>query len=159
MEGEIERVREETYAKCLADFEAKIAVLEEKYDAEIIVASAKCEEKCKEAYILEAELEETRKEVGVVGEENVDDENDVDAKKCKVVAKLKAQISEARDAFGDTVDTATRIRSSKKVKKSTKSLNVKIKALATMLKKKTAGNQDLVEEIALERKENEDMLK
>jgi hypothetical protein len=28
-----------------------------------------------------------------------------------------------------------------------------------MLKKKTVGHQDLVEEIALERKENEDMLK
>ena len=49
MEGEIERVREETYAKCLADFEAKIAVLEEKHDAEIPIAAAKYEEKCKEA--------------------------------------------------------------------------------------------------------------
>ena len=129
MEGEVERVREETYAKYLADFEAKIAVLEEKHDAEIIVATAKYEEKCKEAYILEAELEETSKELGVVGEENANDENDADAKKCKVVAKPKAQSSEAHAAFGDTVDTATRTRSSKKVKKSTKSLSVKLSRL------------------------------
>ena len=57
------------------------------------------------------------------------------------------------------MDTATRTRSSNTVKKSTKSLSVKIKALASMLKKKTVEHQDLVEEIALERKENEDMLK
>jgi hypothetical protein len=91
MEGEIERVREETFAKCLVDFEAKIAVLEEKHAAKVTAAATKYEEKCKEAYILEAELKETRKEVGVVGEENAHDENDVDAKKCKVVAQLKAQ--------------------------------------------------------------------
>ena len=78
-------------------------------------------------------MEETRKEVGV-GKDNVDDENDVDAKKRKVVAKLKAQISEAYAGFGDTVDTATRTRS-------TKSLSVKIKALANMLKKKTEEHQ------------------
>ena len=57
------------------------------------------------------------------------------------------------------MDTATRTRSSNTVKKSTKSLSVKIKALLNMFKKKTAEHQDLVEEIALERKENEDMLK
>jgi hypothetical protein len=72
---------------------------------------------------------------------------------------MKAQISEAHAAFGDTVDTTTRKRSSNKVKKSTKSLSVKIKALANMFKKKTAEHHDLVEEIASERKENEDMLK
>jgi hypothetical protein len=33
-------------------------------------------------------LEETNKEVGVMRDENDDDENDVDAKKCKVVAPL-----------------------------------------------------------------------
>jgi hypothetical protein len=159
MEGEIERAREETYAKCLADFEAKIVVLEEKHDAKITAAAAKYEEKCKEAYILEAELEETRKKLGVMGEENDDDESDVDAKKRKVIAGLKAQISEAHAAFGDTVDTATRTRSSNTVKKPTKSLSVKIKALANMFQKKTAEHQDLVEEVALERKENEDLLR
>ena len=93
MEGENERVREETYAKCLADFEATIVVLEEKHDREIVVVAAKYEEKCKKAYIHEAELEETSKEVGVLGDENDDDDdNDVDAKKCKVVAHLKAEI-------------------------------------------------------------------
>ena len=45
------------------------------------------------------------------------------------------------------------------MKKPTKSLSVKIKALANMFKKKTAEHQDLVEEIDLERKENENMLK
>ena len=104
MEGEIECVREEAYAKCLADFKAKIVVLEETHDAEITPVAAKYEENCKEAYILEAELEEMSKEVGVVGEENANDENNVDAKKCKVVAQLKAKISEAHVAFGDTVD-------------------------------------------------------
>ena len=79
MEDAIERAREETYAKCLADFEAKIHILEEKHVAVITATAAKYEEKCKKAYILEAELEETRKEVGV-GEDNVDDENDVDAR-------------------------------------------------------------------------------
>ena len=34
-------------------------------------------------YILEAELEETNNEVGLVGDEYDDNENDVDAKKCK----------------------------------------------------------------------------
>ncbi len=142
MDGELKSVREETYAKCLADFEAKIAVLKNKHVAEITVAAAKYEEKCKETYILEAELEETIKAVGVVGKENADDENDVDAKKCKVVAQLKAQISEAHAAFGDTVYTATRTRSSNKVQKSTKSLSVSIKALVNMLKKKTEEHQD-----------------
>ena len=65
----------------------------------------------------------------------------------------------AHATFGDTVDTATRIRSSNTVKKSTRSLSVKIKALVNMLKKKTAEHQYLVEEIDLERNENEDMLK
>jgi hypothetical protein len=37
-------------------------------------------------------LEETSKEVEVLGDENDDDENDVDAKKCKVVAQMKAEI-------------------------------------------------------------------
>ena len=74
----------------MADFEAKIVVLEEKHDAEVAAVAAKYEEKCKEAYIFEADLEETSKEVGVLGDENDDDENDVDAKKCKVVAQLKA---------------------------------------------------------------------
>jgi len=107
MEGAIERAREETYAKCLADFEAKIVVLEEKHDAEVVVAAAKYEEKGKEAYILQAELEETSKKVRVLGDENDDDENDVDAKTCTVVAQLKAEIFAAHAAFGDTVDTAT----------------------------------------------------
>jgi len=124
MEGAIGFAREETYAKCLADFEAKIAVLEEKHDAELVDVAVKYEEKCKEACILEAELEEASKEVGVVGDENDDDENDVDAKKCKVVAQLKAQISAAHATLGDTVDTATRTRSSNEMKKSTKSLSV-----------------------------------
>ena len=112
-------------------------------------------------YILEAELEEKNKEAGNVGDENDDDddENHVDSKKSKVVAQLKAEIFAAHAAFGDTVDTATRTRSTNTVKKSTKSLSVKIKALANMLKKKTAEHQELVEEIALERKEHEDMLK
>jgi hypothetical protein len=57
--------------------------------------------------ILAAELEETNKEVGDMGDENVDDENDVDAKKCKEVAYVKAQISAAHASSGDTVDTAT----------------------------------------------------
>ena len=54
MDYEIVRVREDTYAKCLADLEAKIVVLVETHDAEIVVVDAKYEEKCKEAYILEA---------------------------------------------------------------------------------------------------------
>jgi len=75
----------------LADFEAKIVVVEKKHDAELVVAAAKYEEKCKESYSLEAEMEETNKEVEVLADDNVDDENDdddndVDAKKCKVVA-------------------------------------------------------------------------
>ncbi len=107
MEGEIERPRDETYAKCLSDFEANIVVLEKKHDAELVVDAAKYKEKCKEAHILEAELEETNKEVGVVGDENDDDENDVDAKICKVVVQLKAKIYAAHAPFGDTVDTAT----------------------------------------------------
>ena len=109
MECDIERSRDETCAKILADFEAKIDVVEKKHDAELPAhVDAKYEEECKEAHILEAELEETNKEVGVVRDENVDDENDVDAKKCKVVAQLKSQISVAHAAFGDTVDTATK---------------------------------------------------
>ena len=68
-------------------------------------------------------MEETSKEVGGMGDENDDDENDVDAKKCKVVAHLKTQISATHAAFGDTVDTATRTRSTNTVKKSTKSLS------------------------------------
>ena len=99
MERDIERTHDETYAKCLADIEAKIVVLEKKHDAELDAAAAKYEEKCKEAHIHEAEMEETNKEVGVVGDENDDDENDVDAKKCKVLAHLKAQISAAHAAL------------------------------------------------------------
>ena len=107
MDGEVERARDETYAKCLADFEANISVLEKKHNAKLVAAVAKYEEKCKEAHILEAELEETNKEVGFMGDENDDDENDVDAKNCKVVLQLKAKISAAHAPFGDTVDTAT----------------------------------------------------
>jgi len=87
-------------------------------------------------------LEETSKEVGALGDENNDNENDVDAKKCKVVAQLKAQISAAHAAFSDTAGTATRTRSSNTVNKSTKSLSVKIKAIANMLKKKTSEHQE-----------------
>jgi len=105
----------------LADFEAKIVVLEKKHDAELDATAAKYEEKYKEAHILEAELEETNKEVGFVGDENDDDKNDVDAKKCKVVAQPKAQISAAHATFADTEDTATRKRSDNTVKKSTRS--------------------------------------
>ena len=45
------------------------------------------------------------------------------------------------------------------MKKSTKSLSVKIKGLANMLKNKIAEYQDLVKDIAQERKENEDIMK
>jgi hypothetical protein len=45
------------------------------------------------------------------------------------------------------------------VQKSTKSLRVKIKALANMLKKKIAEHQYFVKDIAFEKKENEDILK
>jgi hypothetical protein len=38
-------------------------------------------------------------------------------------------------------------------------LGVKIRGLANMLKKKIAEHQDLVNDIFLERKENEDILK
>ena len=101
----------------MADFEAKIVILEEKHDAQIVVATAaKYEEKCKETYILGAELEETSKEVGVVRDKNDDDANDVDAKKCKVVAQLKAHIYVAHAAFAGTVDTVTRTRSNNTVK-------------------------------------------
>ena len=159
MERNIERARDETCVKCLADFEANIAFVEKKYDVEIVSVVAKYEEKCKELHILEAELEDTNKEVGDVGDENVDDENNVDAKKSKEVAQLKAHISEANVAYGDTVDTATRTRSNNTLKKSTKALSVKIKAFANMLKKKIAGHQDLMKDIALERKKNEDIMK
>ncbi len=67
-----------------------------------------------------------------MGDKRVDDANDVDAKKCKVIAHLKAQIFVAHAAFGDMVDTATRTRSNNTVEKSTKSLSVKIKALANI---------------------------
>jgi hypothetical protein len=56
MEGEMERAREETYAKCLADFDAKIDVSKEKHDAEVVAAASKYEEKCKEACIFAAFL-------------------------------------------------------------------------------------------------------
>jgi hypothetical protein len=160
MDRDIERARDETYAKCLTDFEANIVVVEKKHDAELAAtATAKYEKKCKEAHMLEAELEETNIEVEVVGDENDDDANDVGAKKCKVVAQPKANISAAHATFGDTVDTATRTRSNNTVKKSTKSLSVKIKALANMLMKKTTEHHNLVKDIALERKETENMLK
>ena len=105
----------------MAYFEAKIAVVEKKYDAELAVAAAaKYEEKCKEAHILEAKLEEMNKKVRLVGDENDDDESYVEAKKSKVVAQLKAQISAAHTDFCDTVDAATRTMSNNIVKKSTK---------------------------------------
>jgi chaperonin cofactor prefoldin len=72
---------------------------------------------------------------------------------------LQAQLYEAHEAFGDTVDTATRTRYNNTVKKTTKSLSVKIKGLANMLKKKIAEHQDLLKDISLERKENEHILK
>ena len=50
MDGEVERARDETYAKCLADFEANISVLEKKHNAKLVAAVAKYEEKCKEAH-------------------------------------------------------------------------------------------------------------
>ena len=128
----------------MADSEAQVDVVKNKHDAEFTADAAKYKEKCKEAHILEAELEVTNKKVGVVGDDNADDENDVDAHKCKVVAKPKAQVSITHVAFGDTADTATRVRSNNTVKNSTKSLSVKIKVLANMLKKKTTKHQDLV---------------
>jgi hypothetical protein len=75
------------------------------------------------------------------------------------VARLHSQISEAHVAFGDTVDTAIRTRYNNAVKKSTKSLSVKFKELANILKKKIAEHQDLVKDIFLERKENKNIMK
>ena len=46
----------------MADFEAKIADVKKKHDAERVVDVAKYEEKCKKVHILEAELEETNKD-------------------------------------------------------------------------------------------------
>ena len=65
---DIDVARDETHAKYLADFEAKLAVAEKKHDAELVVVASKYEEKCKEAHILETELEVTNKEVGVMGD-------------------------------------------------------------------------------------------
>jgi hypothetical protein len=76
---------------------------------------------------------------------------------CKEVARLHAQISEAHATFGDTVDMATRKRSNNIVKKSIMSFFVESKALASILMKKIAEHQDLVKDISLERKENENI--
>ena len=77
------------------------------------------------------------------------------ARKCKEVKRLEAETSAARAACGAALDSATRTQS-RAVKKP--SLSVKIKRLANMLMKKTSEHQDLLKEIALERKEAENLL-
>ena len=136
-----------------------------KHDAKLTAATAKYGEKCEEAHIIDAEMEETNKDARDLEDYNDVDANDYDdvdifayAKSCKEVARLRAQISEAHATFDDTMDTATQTRSNT-VKKSTKSLSVKIKELANMFKKQIAEHQDCVKDISLERKETEDFLK
>jgi hypothetical protein len=78
--------------------------------------------------------------------------------KCKEVDRLKAQISAVHAIFCDTVDSPTRTRY-QTVKNSAMSLSSKIKRLLNVLKKKISEHQDLIKDIALERKEFEDLLK
>ena len=51
IERDIEVAREETYTKCMADFEAKLAVVENKHDADLVANAAKYDEKCKDLHI------------------------------------------------------------------------------------------------------------
>ncbi len=106
------------------------------------------------------------KDVRHVGDESNDDENDVDnvdgrayTKKCKEVARLQAQILKHMRLLATRWTRLHKEGLIMQWRVSTKYLTVKILALANMFKKKIAGHQDLVKDISLERKENEDILK
>ena len=80
----------------MANFEAKLLVVEKKHGAELVDA-AKYEEKCNEVHNLKATMEEKNKGASDVGDNNDVDENDVNdvsshayANKCKEVERLQA---------------------------------------------------------------------
>ena len=70
IELDIERARDETYDKCTSDFPAKLLASENKHVAELVVASTRYEERCKEVFMLEAELEKKTKDVRDVGDDD-----------------------------------------------------------------------------------------